>query len=318
MPKTSSDASAPAASSPGTGATVPGRLARSRLHRIPLDLLARAPRVGADHAALWRQFMALLDKTYGDRRATVRRAVLANLVGIAAFGDPADFVAVADLAAHLGESRLARVQDQVSRLLDTDDAMPWTTQVVRRLATRALTTHGPGDCSTGDADASSAAVCGRVAINLVFAGVDPTRQAAPIETVAQLHACIDSGSVPDWRAHLGMVAAAPWSPDVAETLEVARLSDRSYPYLVLRSVVARCREWYKDRERDQVAAQIRTLVSVSGLSQREFATRIGTSPSRLSSYLKGTVTPSAAIVLRIQRVSRALQDQLGVEMGSGA
>ncbi|WP_367262084.1 helix-turn-helix domain-containing protein [Pimelobacter simplex] len=41
--------------------------------------------------------------------------------------------------------------------------------------------------------------------------------------------------------------------------------------------------------------------------QRQFAARIGTSPSRLSSYIRGSVTPSAALFLRIQRASRALQ-----------
>ncbi|MFD2862989.1 helix-turn-helix domain-containing protein [Salininema proteolyticum] len=41
------------------------------------------------------------------------------------------------------------------------------------------------------------------------------------------------------------------------------------------------------------------------MSQAEFAERIGTSASRLSTYISGKVMPSAALMVRIRRVVAA-------------
>lgn len=54
----------------------------------------------------------------------------------------------------------------------------------------------------------------------------------------------------------------------------------------------------------------------SGLSRAEFASRVGTSASRLSTYVSGRVTPSAALLLRMRRVADArhlawLRDEIG-------
>ncbi|MGF1647054.1 MAG: helix-turn-helix domain-containing protein [Kineosporiaceae bacterium] len=43
----------------------------------------------------------------------------------------------------------------------------------------------------------------------------------------------------------------------------------------------------------------------SGLTSTEFASRIGTSRSRLSTYASGRVVPSAALMVRIRRTRRA-------------
>jgi transcriptional regulator with XRE-family HTH domain len=48
---------------------------------------------------------------------------------------------------------------------------------------------------------------------------------------------------------------------------------------------------------------VRTLVAGSGLSKRDFAERIGTSRSRLSTYLSGKVVPSATLMVRMRRVA---------------
>ena len=56
-----------------------------------------------------------------------------------------------------------------------------------------------------------------------------------------------------------------------------------------------------------MAREIRELVAMSGLSQREFASMAGTSASRLSTYVNGLVTPSATMMVRIRRVSELVQ-----------
>jgi transcriptional regulator with XRE-family HTH domain len=47
---------------------------------------------------------------------------------------------------------------------------------------------------------------------------------------------------------------------------------------------------------------VRSTIALSGLNMTEFASRIGTSASRLSTYATGKVTPSAALMLRIRRL----------------
>ena len=49
--------------------------------------------------------------------------------------------------------------------------------------------------------------------------------------------------------------------------------------------------------------EVRNLVGRSGLSKQDFAERIGTSRSRLSTYMSGKVVPSAALMVRMRRVA---------------
>ena len=57
-------------------------------------------------------------------------------------------------------------------------------------------------------------------------------------------------------------------------------------------------------DREAVAAHVRELVAGSGLTAGRFAVRAGTSSSRLSTYATGKVVPSAAMMLRLERVAR--------------
>lgn len=60
--------------------------------------------------------------------------------------------------------------------------------------------------------------------------------------------------------------------------------------------------------RAEVAQRIREAVATSGLSQHAFATLLGTSQPRLSSYLTGTVVPSAALLVRAERLGSSLRE----------
>ena len=55
-----------------------------------------------------------------------------------------------------------------------------------------------------------------------------------------------------------------------------------------------------------MASEVRRLIAASSLSRREFAARIGTSASRLSTYANGKVTPSAALMVRMRRAAGAV------------
>ena len=86
-------------------------------------------------------------------------------------------------------------------------------------------------------------------------------------------------------------------------LEVAEVPSRPGMYgttELLEEVVKRAREMAAGSERAEVAIEVRNLVSASGLSRQDFATRLGTSRSRLSTYMSGKVVPSAALVVRMR------------------
>jgi len=78
----------------------------------------------------------------------------------------------------------------------------------------------------------------------------------------------------------------------------------SRPYGVanaMEQVVRNARDEAEADERRAVAAEISRLVDESGLTRAEFASRIGTSTSRLSTYVNGKVTPSASLLVRMRR-----------------
>ncbi|MGB7963190.1 MAG: helix-turn-helix transcriptional regulator [Propionicimonas sp.] len=58
-------------------------------------------------------------------------------------------------------------------------------------------------------------------------------------------------------------------------------------------------------ERAEVASDLRVSLERSGLTQSDFARHLGTSATRLSTYLSGSTIPSAAIYLRACRLGAA-------------
>jgi len=62
-----------------------------------------------------------------------------------------------------------------------------------------------------------------------------------------------------------------------------------------------------DQDTKAVMARLDAALAASGLSLRQFAVALGTSPSRFSSYRSGKVAPSAAFLLRAERIAEALR-----------
>jgi len=72
---------------------------------------------------------------------------------------------------------------------------------------------------------------------------------------------------------------------------------------LFRLAVDRARDNADRSDREEVATRVRDAVKRSGLTKARFAEHVGTSASRLSTYLSGKVTPSAAMLLRIERAA---------------
>lgn len=264
-------------------------------HRAVASVLSRAERVPADDQLAWDHFLGILGRHRDRPRAATSCGVLANLVGIATFGDAADFVVLTDLSARLGATRLASVQHRTARFIEPHPTFPVTTEAVRRMV--AVSAH---PVVGGSLDS---------AVALLAEGVDPDEFLPVIRTAAELRGLVDGGTVLEWRHHLAMIAASPWSPYAQHLVDLSDVIERPLAGEVIDRYTGLCRDRHKDSEREHVADEVRHLVHASGVTQRQFAQWVGTSPSRLSTYVSGAVTPSAALMLRMTRTSRLLQER---------
>jgi ribosome-binding protein aMBF1 (putative translation factor) len=114
---------------------------------------------------------------------------------------------------------------------------------------------------------------------------------------------IERGDLEHWQRIAAEVNRDPWGR-IARQLEEVLSHSRPYGVAAAMDVVlARARRRAEDSEREQVAAEVRDAIARSGLSRSEFASRIGTSPSRLSTYATGRVTPSATLMIRMRRIA---------------
>jgi DNA-binding transcriptional regulator YiaG len=139
---------------------------------------------------------------------------------------------------------------------------------------------------------------------LKFRNVDASPD-DPVETwpFEGILAAVERGTLPDWRRLAAAIRADPWGPVAQQVLEAIRLSHPYGTAELLEGVVTRARELAIDSEREEVASEVRDLVARSGLSKQDFAERIGTSRSRLSTYMSGKVVPSATLIVRMRRAA---------------
>lgn len=139
---------------------------------------------------------------------------------------------------------------------------------------------------------------------LIFRNVD----ASPDDPVSlwpqeAIQTALERGSISHWRRLARAILAEPWG-SVARRIEEVLEYSRPYGVAdVMERIIAEARESAEAEERQAVAAEIQRLIEASGLTRAEFASHIGTSTSRLSTYATGKVTPSAALLVRMQAVS---------------
>lgn len=116
---------------------------------------------------------------------------------------------------------------------------------------------------------------------------------------------VERGGLADWRRIHRAVQADPWGP-VARSLEDYFSYEQPYGVTpLLQRSIADARAAAEAAEKAAVADEVTALVAASGLSRKAFAERIGTSPSRLSTYASGKVSPAASLVVRMRRVARS-------------
>jgi DNA-binding transcriptional regulator YiaG len=151
---------------------------------------------------------------------------------------------------------------------------------------------------------------------LAFRNVDVSPD-DPVENwpLEAIQTALERGSLKHWRRLGASIKREPWGP-VARGVEAVLTYSR--PYGVARTmerVIDQARRDAETAERMTVAAEVKDLIEKSGLSRKAFASRIGTSTSRLSTYATGKVSPSAALLVRMRSVAESELAKTGTDDG---
>lgn len=133
-----------------------------------------------------------------------------------------------------------------------------------------------------------------------------SRPTDPVESwsTEAVQAAVERGDLTEWRLLVEAVGADPWGRTARQIEEVLAHSRPYGTAELLERAIATARARTEAEERAAVAAELRELVGRSGLLQAEFARRLGTSASRLSSYVNGAVVPAATLMVRARNVRR--------------
>jgi DNA-binding transcriptional regulator YiaG len=127
----------------------------------------------------------------------------------------------------------------------------------------------------------------------------------PVEKwgVEGILAAIDRGSLPYWRRIAAAICLDPWGPAATDAEEAFALAEDVGIAATLKRALAHARMDAEMSARTEVRRRLQDLVDRSGLTAAQFARRLGTSPSRMSTYLTGKVVPSAALLVRAETIA---------------
>ena len=232
----------------------------------------------------WRRLAEMQVEGSGPVLDAFRAEVLANALAVIAFADDGDLARLDALVGRHGHQRVARAQTEIDAVLRSAPGLPLTTALCRSLARAGR----------------DRAVCWLLVADL------PDQPAGVPTTPADVRRLVEDGGIVGWRDALAVAAANPWGPEVSGLAELAQAAGLPEVRALVEWTAELYRERHEEAERLEVAQEIRRLVAISGCSQRQFARYVGTSPSRLSTYVNGLVTPSAAMMVRINRSAAAL------------
>lgn len=267
-----------------------------------LDLLEARPRLADLRRAV--VLLGALPTTRGQART---RLVLTNMVALVAQGEAEDYEQTAALTRRYGHEQVASLQSELDGRIGSGPNVPFVTGTIVRLARTTQIEDTLIAAGRARPDARrTARTCATAAFWLLMADIDPRHPAPVPRTRAQVRQLVETRGADAWREVLANIAANPWGPVAVELAEIVRDAGHENPAQAIDRCAAVFRSRAEDAERLEIAREIRRLVAVSGCSQREFARYVGTSASRLSTYIHGGVTPSATMMLRIVRLSAEL------------
>ncbi|HWU21565.1 MAG TPA: hypothetical protein VN088_08570, partial [Nocardioides sp.] len=189
----------------------------------------------------WERLLDVVGERDGEHPIATTAAA-ANLFALAAFDDVVDHEALADLAGLLGHDRLARLQHVSSARLDRHLALPLTTRAIRRMMAPRVRARLIADgCSRSDAAAvADTAVRGGHA--LLTQGLDPRWSVPLLDAPEEIVDIVRHGTVVEWRHHVALLVADPWSAYAARLTRLAEHTGDVHIAGVVATLVELCRE----------------------------------------------------------------------------
>ena len=118
---------------------------------------------------------------------------------------------------------------------------------------------------------------------------------------------IDRGLVGDWKPIFAELRRSPWGKAARRVEHYLSYREPDGVSTLFTLAIEHARNEAENADRAEVASRVRDAAVRTGLTNGEFARLVGTSASRLSTYRSGKVTPSAAMLLRIERVAENVE-----------
>ncbi|GAB3268129.1 helix-turn-helix domain-containing protein [Arthrobacter pigmenti] len=147
-------------------------------------------------------------------------------------------------------------------------------------------------------------------MSLVFRNLDVSVE-DPVERwgVEGILTALERGNVEHWRKVARAVANDPRGKVAGELAEAVTMMEHEGMASLFERMLRQASERQERCERHQVVQQLGQALQTSGLTRAEFAAYLGTSTSRLSTYLTGKVVPSAVVMVR----ARAVAERFGTK-----
>jgi hypothetical protein len=133
----------------------------------------------------------------------------------------------------------------------------------------------------------------------------PPENQQPVEfwSTAAIRSALQSGDIATWKRIATALKRDPYGRTARQVEEILEGTRPSGIAKALWEVLERARAHLEANERSEVARHVRLLMDRSGLAQPEFASRIGVAPEEFAAYLDGSASPSAALMIRMRRLS---------------
>lgn len=127
----------------------------------------------------------------------------------------------------------------------------------------------------------------------------------PVEfwPTSAIRSALQSGDIAVWQRIVVAIKRDPFGRTARQVEEVLSHREPVGVSKALEEVLVRSREHLEANERAEAARHIRMLLDRSGLSEQEFASRIGVPTEDLAQYVSGEVSPPASLMIRMRRLS---------------
>jgi hypothetical protein len=127
----------------------------------------------------------------------------------------------------------------------------------------------------------------------------------PVEfwSTAAIRSALENGDITVWQRIVVAIKRDPFGRTARQVEEVLEKSEPLGISKALSEVLVRSRQHLEANERAEAARHVRLLLNRSGLSEQEFASRIGVPVADLTIYLDGEVSPPASLMIRMRRLS---------------